>query len=142
MCTLFLSLTSCCRPCEFWTLEQSITPCPEYSSNKISSNLTDRSRGLRVELVRNECTERMYVNVYCSSIKPIELGKKRAEVIIAVDEIPVTFEGDLLEGNQRLLLPSEATALVIDSLLSGKEVIVATGRFQETLLPSNFGVIY
>lgn len=98
--------------------------------------------GLEVELVRNCCDERMYLNVFTSAISGSDSDLTKAKVFVVIDDIPEEVYADILKGNQRLLMPPEATARVISALQNGRKVVLATGRFEEDVRVANFSEAY
>lgn len=98
--------------------------------------------GLEVELIRNCCDERMYLNVFTSAIAGSDVDLTKAKVFVVIDEVPEEIYADILKGNQRVLMPPDATAKVISALRDGKKVILATGRFEEEVRVNNFAEAY
>lgn len=142
LCALFLVFGSCTPKCDEWFVEKSITPCPEFRSAKMSMPPCNSCMGLEVELVRNCCDERMYLNVFTSAINGSDSDLTKAKVFVVIDDVPEEVYADILKGNQRVLMPPEATARVISALQDGRKVVLATGRFEEEVRVANFSEAY
>jgi hypothetical protein len=59
-------------------------------------------------------------------------------VTVIIESTILEYEADRLEGGQRLKMPPEATAAVVEALCNGFCIDVAVGRYRETLVPNNF----
>ena len=59
-------------------------------------------------------------------------------VTLTIEGSILEYEADRLEGGQRLKMPPEATAAVVEALSNGFCVDVTVGRYRETLVPNNF----
>lgn len=98
--------------------------------------------GLEVELVRNREDERMYLNVFTSAIVGSDDDLTKAKVFVVIDDVPEEVYANILKGNQRVLMPEDATAKIITALQEGQKVILATGRFEEEVRVLNFSDAY
>lgn len=137
-----LFLSSCKKTSPQWSSEQTITSCVSYNSGKIFLRPTCRQGSIELELTRGTCGLRLYVNIFTLMAQPEDCDPSKTLVIFDVDDESISIFGDLLEGNQRILLPPHATDWLINVLKSDQEFIVHIGRFSSTIVPTGFSEAY
>lgn len=84
----------------------------------------------------------MHVNTLFHVIEPLNQEQRLAEVEIEIDGVEEVYQGKLLSGNQRVLLSKQATDRIIQGLLSGHPVTVATGIHQTEIPVKGFKEAY
>ncbi len=121
---LLLFLLSACASPPKWRLETPQGSC---------SRLSFPTRECYFEIIRSCGTDWGYLNNYTFGFPPGEI-----EITLIIEGQRYIFIGRVLEGFQRLLLPSEATQLTINALDSNSTVQIIAGNYQTTLHPLNF----
>lgn len=125
---LALALLFACSPSK-WCIE---TPCP--SQGRIFS---PSKECVSFELIRSGGKDWGYVNNIAFGFTP-----PMAEVGMTVEGQTYLFYGQVLGGFQRLLLPEEATQVIVDSLLAGRSVRLSVAGYEAFLYPYNFALLY
>lgn len=92
----------------------------------------DDLKGVQLQLIQGEFGIVAYVNVTSREILPLKENEKYSRVTLLIDQKPHPFSALRMEGNQRLLLPEEATKLLLEALHSEQTVAIALqGYFSE-----------
>lgn len=136
---LFLSLfLSCTKPCQQWEFEKinACFPCGEIG--RIYYLESDSFCLLEPELVADRCGQRLYLNVYTLEFPFEEDDPGKAEIVMTIDDQSYRFMTDRFSGGQRLLIPPDATELMIQSLLACQNVRIEIGRYSANLTSNNF----
>lgn len=137
---LFLLLSACKSPCkQQWTIEKVITNSPCFNSGKIYHSPEDTFCGLELEITRGECGLRMYINVFSLEIRTDSPMQNTASVEVVCLNQKHIFNAFLYQGGQRLLLPSQAKDLIIESLTQNETVCISVGgRYKSEINPEDF----
>lgn len=88
-------------------------------------------RNLEVELQKDTHGTRVYLNVYSQPLIPDASGK--IDLIMKVADNGYRFKAQVLEGQQRLMLPTEAEALFLDAVRAKKPLAISVGRYHSVI---------
>jgi hypothetical protein len=131
-------LSSCSKPCQEWEFEETITDCSAFNSAKVSLSPTNEFRGLELELTKNAYDSRMYINVYSRQIQENPEQPGLVDFSIQINEETYENVGYLFEGGQRILMPTDATLLVINALTENKIITISVQQYSSEIIPTNF----
>jgi len=123
-----------CQP-KGWVVCNTLSDYPQFNSAQMLHTPDNSFNGIEIQLLRGSFGIVGYLNV-CSMCIPSNT------VIFYIAGTQYQFTGVVLEGGQRLLLPSEATEKLIQALLSRCTVDIYLEGFQTKVLPYNFAVKY
>lgn len=93
---------------------------------------------LEIEIRRGLSGTHVYLNAFSLPIPHLLEDPSKARVTITVCDTELTVIGDLLEGGQRLILPGDASKLIIDALLDNQCVNISTGAYKAEIIPTRF----
>jgi hypothetical protein len=127
---LLALLLAGCQP-KGWSFCEVISDCPQFHSTQLKYSSENSFSGIEVQLIKGNFGTIGYLNV-CS--RELVSGELFFEITGKV----YPFSGVVLQGGQRLLLPANATQLLIKALLSNETVRIKLESFQTTLWPANF----
>lgn len=126
---LLLLLTSCAPMPERWHLSR-----PNTFNGKICLPVRD---GLSIEFIHSCGTEWGYIN-NCA----FGFAEQTIPITLTIEGVSYRFLGQRLEGCQRVLMPPQATQLLIRSLLDEHSVHLVAGPYQTLLQAHNFAHLY
>ncbi len=137
-------LIACASPtCRQWVLEDltDIDPC--FNSGRMVLYPESTICYLELELDRSRTGLRMYINILLFQAPPYPLDPNLAEVNILIEgEERMTIYPHVLNGGQRLLLPSDISAYFIKLLLADCSFKIQIGRQETEIVPTNFKNLY
>ncbi|QLH37284.1 MAG: hypothetical protein HWD61_14990 [Parachlamydiaceae bacterium] len=96
---------------------------------------------MEVEILNTSQGQAVYVNA--SSVE-LEAEGKTAEgystikITLIVQNQTHDFSGFLLQGGHRVLLPEDASHLMIHALCNNQEITLSIGIYSTILIPNNF----
>lgn len=143
LCILFLSACTS-NSCREWTMDCNITPKPEFNSGRLNLSPHHASSSLALELYRNASGIWLYLNVLSLKIPPSETDEQviDIEIIFADEEQAETFTVFLLDGEQRLLFPTETTQKIIEKLLDEENFTIRVGKASLEVISTKFNELY
>ncbi len=97
--------------------------------------------GLEVDMLDTSQGRVIYVNAFGLQLQPegkSPEGHSTISVKIKINEHLEEFVGFLLQGGHRILLPNNATYLIIEALHSDKKVEISVAHYSTTVIPDNF----
>jgi hypothetical protein len=124
---VFALLAGCCQQ-KGWVFQKVISDYPQFDSAQLIYVPDNRFSGVAVQLLQGEFGTVGFLNAYSRMLVS-------NRVVIQVGECFYSYLGTLLEGGQKLLLPQEATVLLVQTLLSGQKSIVYLDGFSTELCP-------
>ncbi len=129
----------CCSPKTGWVYQEVKTKPITSNSANLRIPVANPFNGLELQFLKGTFGTRAYLSVQAREILP----QANDPVAIIVNEQPYSFATTRMEGGQRLLLPEEATQLLISALSKNQKVIIAaSGGFYSEIPPTNFGKPY
>jgi hypothetical protein len=132
---LIFFFTSCtCN--DVWCLQKVETDCRIYNSSRLSYH-SPQICGLDIEFIRGEFGIVGFVSTRSMEI-PLLPNSVESLLVILIEEQKYIFECRRLAGAQRLLLPPEATELILHSLESGVSIFIAMHGFGTEVPACNF----
>lgn len=84
-------------------------------------------KNLEIALQKENEGTRAIINVYAIPLKPESDGKTK--VTLTLDGTSTSYTATVLEGGQRIVLPSDAEQKLINALFQKKPLVLATGRY-------------
>ncbi len=133
---LFL-LSSCYKPSP-WAFRQIRSEETSFNSTKLTYASCDSVNEIDLEFLHHQDLVRAYLNVHSRPVPPSNEDPKGALVIIKAGTEEWRFMAYRLEGGQRLLLPQEATDLLVDLLKNLKKVTLSMSGYRTTIDPEDF----
>ena len=130
---LLLLLLAGCSPAHRYYLSMPQSVCSKYTQGRIYLPAQD---GLSVEFILS-CTEWGYIN-NCS----FGFAEQTIPITLVIDGVSYPFFGERLEGCQRVLIPPQATQLLIRALLDKYPIQLTAGPYQTLLQTHNFTHLY
>ncbi len=137
---LFLLPSCSCGPC--WVYREVDTSCPSNNSAFLSYPVLNGFNGIEVQLLRGDFGTLAYLNIPCREIPPLPDAPRYANVLLIIEEDYYSFQAIRMEGGQRLLLPDEATDLLIHALLNCVSVVIALPSHYAEICPMRFESLY
>lgn len=123
-------LTGCCSQ-KNWVYKEVISDFPQFDSKQLTHLSEDTFSGFEVQFLKGEFGTLGFLNTYIGQV-PSDT------VVLQIGGVFHCYQGVLMEGNQRMQLPDEATATLIQALLEGETVQVSMDNFSSLLSPENF----
>lgn len=138
LCLLYLpSCTS--SKCREWDLQEIITKCSHYNGGRIILGPDSDCSFLELEIMRNSSGVRIFINILLMQAPPLNGNSYLTTATVQFgDEEPWIVHPYLLEGGQRLLLPGDASDLLISQLLDDQSFTIKIGRSYITVIPDGF----
>lgn len=92
---------------------------------------------LSLEIIHSCGTDWGYINTYA-----LGFTDETPTISMTISGQPYEFQGFRLEGYQRVLMPPDATQLLITALLDGFPIHLKASNYQIVLEPLNFAYNY
>lgn len=143
--TLWLIFTfSCSVPTpRQWLLETTVTKYPQFNSALMILEPDSEISYVTLQLLRSTSGLHMYLNVLLLKTPPMENDPTRTTLELLVEgQEPFLFYPYILNGEQRLLVPSDVADYIIELLLYGETFCIKAGRFKITVIPDHFQEAY
>lgn len=125
-----LCLASSCHHQSPWSTSQINSHDPHFSSLQVAFYAEDPVHGLDVEFLKT--FQNLYL--YLSTHAPF----KHSWVDITIDGQKLRFQGHPQKGYQRLLLPKDATELILSALARQSPIDIAIAGFNTRIPPGHF----
>lgn len=140
MALCMVLFNSCTSPaCRQWELQEIITKRPCFNGGRLILGPDSNTSHLELELIRNRSGIRFYITLLLLQAPPLKEDPCLTKVdIIFENQQPWIIYPYLLEGGQRLLLPSAISDQLIQALIDELPFIVKIGRSQLNAIPDNF----
>ena len=135
-------LLSCSSPCSNWVVEDACGRCPGQNLQKITLTPENKFRELQIEIARTHSDERMYLNSLSLRFPHEQSDLRQTTVTVTTADGTRQFIAYRFQGGQRLLLPEDAAALIIDKLLHSEIVALSVGRFHVEIPVQEFTRAY
>lgn len=140
---LFLiTLISCSPYCHQWKLAVIKANCPYAIYTKAYLPTCNTFNGLEVTLISCNGSVRLYFNALTLMFPCIDGDESHTKVNLNIQGQPYSFIAERLEGGQSLLIPEEQMQLIVGALLEKQCVEIIVGRYQSTLIHTNFEKSY
>jgi hypothetical protein len=140
--SLFILIFSVSCACNnLWCLQKVETDFLCYNSSRLSFHSPQNFCGINLEFMRGEFGIVGFISI-CSLEIPVLPDSHESLVVILADEKKYCFACRRLAGAQRLLLPPEATELMIDLLNNGTTIYIAMEGFGSEIPACNFSKKY
>ncbi len=135
---LFLFLSACSSKTGWDYRAVQTKPIASNSAN-LRIPVTNPFNGLELQFLKGSFGTRAYLSVHAREIP----SQANDPIVIVVDDQSYSFATTRMEGGQRLLLPEEATQLLISALSNTQKVtIAAPGGFSSVISSKKFGKLY
>jgi len=136
--SLFFLLTSCRSSPSNWCYQKICSPCPQYQAAKLSSKKLNPCDHLSLEIMRDNCERRVYLNVDSICFPTINEDKALTRVAMSTRHEEEEFLAHHLSGGQRLLIPEPQASRIVNYLKNGETITLSVGRYRETISPVGF----
>lgn len=97
-------------------------------------------RNLEVFFQKDETDTKIFLNTYSTPFQKDEAGI--SPITIYIDGTPNYFKGFVLAGNQRILLPIDATELLLVALNEKKVIVIATEKYSTEVHSEDFDQLF
>lgn len=134
-CTLFLTVTSCASTTDHWKLRR-IDSSNDIVCAHLSHPPKNTFRNLEVFFQKDGPQTKVFLNTYSTPFQNDENGM--ADVTIYIDDFPTSFKAPLLAGNQRIMLPLDATEMLLVALNKKKSIVIASGKYFAEIQSEDF----
>lgn len=134
-CTLFFTITSCASTADKWKLRR-IDSSNDFVCAHLSLPPTNTFRNLEVVFQKDGTTTKVFLNTYSIPFQRDESGM--TPVVIYIDGVPSSFKAPVLAGNQRILLPQDATEILLVALNEKKAIVITTGKYSAEVHSEDF----
>ena len=114
-----------------WIYTQVISDCPQFNSAQLRHIPHNAFSGIEVQFLKGEFGILCFLSVYSRQILS-------NHVVLMIEGTQTEYTATLMQGEQRMLLPPEATENMIRALLSGNAVVIYLEGFSTELCPENF----
>ncbi len=140
--SFFLLGFSSCSSSSPWVYRKVVADCPTYSSALLYHPPCNQFTGIEVQFLRGKFGRQGYLNVYSRCVPPLTNDPNRAAVVLQIGEQHYRYSAFRMKGEQRLLLPREATDQMIEALLAGLSITIYLEGFSTEICPKNFPSLY
>ncbi len=135
----FILVAASCQPeSNSWEVKETKSRHRSHQAVRLAKKPDNPFRGMEIEFVKTSSGRRAYLNVYSLAFPSTGADGKQTEVLIRSGEIEHRFLASRLEGGQRVLLPEDATNLLIEQLTNQQTVVIISGRFDVKVSPGEF----
>lgn len=140
----FLFLVGCSHPiCHEWILQEIVTKTPCFNGGRLILEADSDYSYLELELIRNRSGTYFYLNLLFLQALPCSEDPTRTRIEVTFEnQEPLILYPHLLEGGQRILLPSEIADNLIQALLEDCSFTIQIGRSQIHVASYNFQEVY
>ena len=135
--------SSCSHSSKLWVLQKISSSNPSYDAARIFFT-TNSFLGLELEITRVDKDLCSYINVFSQEIPIMKGHSNKSLLTISSNNTQQTFVTNRLQGGQRILLPKEATNLIIDELNKNKtlRIIIPNSLYDGEIISSNFSKVF
>ena len=134
---LIISLLTACTKSSYWSEERIHSHSDTYTFCKVRQRASDPVHGLDIEFVRFADGVKAYLIVHSTPIPCHLCPAEKTPLHIEIDQVH-SFYAERLEGGQRFLLPSEATELLKQAFLSGKNALITLPGYHSLIDAEGF----
>jgi hypothetical protein len=106
-------------------------PSSSYTKKKLYLSPQNTFQNLEIVLQKEGEEEKALIHVYGIPLKPE--GNGRTQVTLTLDGTSTDYSAYLLEGGQRVLLPSDGEKKLLEALYQKKPVALAVGRYSTSV---------
>lgn len=143
---LFLLIFFSCSPdLRQWQHSANKGTHADYRSVRLSLEPENDFSGLEIEMLHTSQGIAIYINVFGLELRPESKnpqGYSLISVWIKRNEQSQEFKGFLLQGGHRVLLPKNASHLIIDALHAHEQMEISVAHYSSTIIPDNFVECY
>jgi len=119
-----LLLSSSCSSSSHWSVQHQHTGNADFNSSKLSYYAPDKVNGIDLEILSQEQSMRIYLNVHSRRIPAFKGNPQEALIKITVEDQVFELIGARHQGGQRLLLPESILGILISQLKEGKSIFI------------------
>lgn len=121
------------QPCQKWVGETIDTPCHPYERWVYPCSSDFSGLSLEYSVYPEPSGSRFFINL-CSTPR----YESNPEIEITFADRTMTFQGEMYEGNQRVLLPLSANEPLIEALRNDECFTIKMMRFQDEITSYGF----
>jgi hypothetical protein len=131
-----------CRSNNSWVFDRVESGNAAFNSSRLTFPSSDQINGIDVEFLKTPHHLYTYLNVHSLPISPLKSSPQHAFVYIIIGEEKHRFEALRREGGQRLLLPEDASSLLISALQKHQTIILKIAGYTSQISPQGFSKYY
>ena len=134
-------LCACSQTPRQWTLTSNKGTHPHFRSSRLYLAPEDKFSGIELDILNTSQGRVAYLNAYGVELQDegkSPEGYSIVNVTINIDQQSHIFTGFLLQGGHRILVPENATDLIIEALHANKSVEISVAHYSTTIIPDNF----
>lgn len=139
---LLLMTAVSCRSQNPWSFDRVDSGNPDFNSAKISFYAKDSIHGIDLEFLKTKDHLYGYLNVHSFPIPALKSNPQLAIVQICANKKKYRFEAFRREGGQRLLLPEDAIALLLELLKNKQSIQINVSGYTAMIDPIGFAERY
>jgi hypothetical protein len=146
LCVLFSAfLSSCTQAPRQWQLSSNQGIHPDFESSRLYLSAEDEFTGLELDILNTSQGQVVHLNALGLELQPEGKSPEGYPIIhfqITIDEQSHPFTGFLLQGGHRILLPEDATRLIVETLHARKSIEITVAHCSTTVVPDQFAKLY
>ncbi len=134
-------LNACSTPCRQWQLTSNTGSKRDFCSSLLYLSPEDKFSGLEVAIFNTSAGKTTYINVFGIELESegqSPEGYPTIAVTFCIDGHPQAFLGFLLQGNHRILLPENASNILVEALHQNQIVDISVTHYSTRIIPDNF----
>lgn len=134
-------LVACSQTTRQWQLTSNEGVHTDFCSSRLSLAPESSFSGLEVDIFSTTQGRLIYINVFGLELEPEGKnsdGNSTITVTTCIDDQSLDFMGFLLQGGHRILLPENASHIIIEALHNNKTVVMTVSHYSTTIIPDNF----
>lgn len=136
---LFVFFSSCSSSSGCWISKTIHATCPSPCAI-LYSPPQNVFREFEVKFQRSDQGIQCFLN--CTGPRLVPVEQASIPVLISIDGHEMTYNAELLEGEQSLLLPSPATEALLQALHQHSRICLCVGRYSRELDAEGFASEY
>jgi hypothetical protein len=130
-------LTACTKQGQ-WSQEKIHSHCEAFTFSKVRGRSSNPVHGLDIEFIRFADNIKAYLIIHSTPIPCTICPGDKASLHIQIEQEDFAFHAERLEGGQRFLLTEEASELLIDTFLAGKDIIITLPGYRSFIQAEGF----
>lgn len=135
---LLLPLLSCSKPSHQWKLVKNIGSTEEYSSSRLYMPTENSFSGLELDILNTHQRQHVYINAFGLELQPENKtpdGLSTISLTVIANDQKYPFVGFLLKGGHRILLPDDASTLIISHLSNNTPIQIQIAHYTQSYAP-------
>lgn len=134
-------LSSCAEAPRQWQFTSNKGTHPDFCSSRLYLEPENNFSGLEVDILDTSQGKMIYINAFGIELQPegkTPEGYSTITITISVNGQSQEYSAFLLQGGHRILLPENASHLIIENLHENKQVEISVAHYSTTIIPNDF----